>query len=390
MSVVEIRDLVKQFSDRPVVNKLSLSVSRGEILALLGSSGCGKTTTLRCIAGLESPTSGEIWIDGVQVAGGGKPTPAERRNIGMVFQSYAIWPHMTVAANVAYGLRLKKMPKARIKEAVAEALSLVMLDGLGDRYPSQLSGGQQQRVALARSIVTQPAVLLLDEPLSNLDAKMREQMRGELREVIKRTGITAIHITHDQAEAMAVADRIGVMHEGTITQIGSAREIYRQPNCRFVAGFVGRANFIPARVTAVGKGELSLTTDGGLDVVAVPVDWATVGDNVLLAMRPEDYRIVTVGQPSPANCWPAKVSRTQFLGPVVEYLVQVMSHEFQVSSAIDVSDDQVADISISPDHIVVLPADADADVPAQPDREGRAGTNVPASSPVGAVDDASN
>ena len=273
MSVVEIRDLVKQFSDRPVVNKLSLSVSRGEILALLGSSGCGKTTTLRCIAGLESPTSGEIWIDGVQVAGGGKPTPAERRNIGMVFQSYAIWPHMTVAANVAYGLRLKKLPKARIKEAVAEALSLVMLDGLGDRYPSQLSGGQQQRVALARSIVTQPAVLLLDEPLSNLDAKMREQMRGELREVIKRTGITAIHITHDQAEAMAVADRIGVMHEGTITQIGSAREIYRQPNCRFVAGFVGRANFIPARVTAVGKGQLSLTTDGGLEVVAVPVDW---------------------------------------------------------------------------------------------------------------------
>jgi iron(III) transport system ATP-binding protein len=214
-------------------------------------------------------------------------------------------------------------------------------------------------VALARSIVTEPTVLLLDEPLSNLDAKMREQMRGELREVIKRVGITAVHITHDQAEAMAVADRIAVMHKGTIAQVGTAREIYRQPSSRFVAGFVGRANFVPARVADSNDERVTLKTDGGLDVVAPATGWAKAGDQVLLAMRPEDYRVISTGQPFPVNTWPARVLQMQFLGPTVEYLVQVMSHQFQISSTIDIPEDEVAGVSISPDHVVVLPLDAD-------------------------------
>jgi ABC-type Fe3+/spermidine/putrescine transport system ATPase subunit len=242
-TVVDIRGLIKRYGHQTVLDRCSLSAAEGEILTLLGPSGCGKTTLLRCIAGFIAPDAGSIFIDGRDVA----PVPANRRPVGVVFQSYALFPHLTVARNVGYGLRIRGLPANEIAGRVESALASVSLTGLQDRYPSQLSGGQQQRVAIARVVVLQPRVLLLDEPFNALDAKLRGAMQVELRQLIKRLGITAIFVTHDQEEAMTLSDRIAVMRAGRIEQIDRPETIYDRPATMYVADFIGASNVVPCR-----------------------------------------------------------------------------------------------------------------------------------------------
>src|SRR5262249_16373115 len=244
---IEVRDLVVRYGGVVAVRGVTFTVGAGEHLTLLGPSGCGKTTTLRAIAGLEKPASGEIRIGGAPVFSASVNLPAERRGLSMVFQSYAIWPHMSVFDNVAYGLRVRKRPEAEVTARVREALELVQLGELGARSASKLSGGQQQRVALARAFVFSPSVLLFDEPLSNLDAKLRAEMRVELKELQRRLDVTSVYVTHDLEEALAISDRIVVMRDGVIEQVGTPGEIYDRPRNTFVADFVGSANLIRGR-----------------------------------------------------------------------------------------------------------------------------------------------
>jgi ABC-type Fe3+/spermidine/putrescine transport system ATPase subunit len=251
---IEVKDLVIRYGEQVAVNGVSFTVGRGEHLTLLGPSGCGKTTTLRAIAGLEQPASGSITIDGKAMfdAAERRNVPTEQRGVSMVFQSYAVWPHMTVSDNVAYGLRVRKLAPAELKANVERALDLAQMRHLADRPASKLSGGQQQRVALARAVAFSPTVVLFDEPLSNLDAKLRAEMRVELRELQRRLDITSVYVTHDQEEALAISDRVIVMNVGVIEQIGTPEEIYNRPRSRFVADFVGSANLIKGKLTGEG------------------------------------------------------------------------------------------------------------------------------------------
>jgi putative spermidine/putrescine transport system ATP-binding protein len=258
MARLELGRLSKHFGPTVAVHDVSLDVRDGEFVVLLGPSGCGKTTTLRMIAGFLAPTSGRVRIGDKDVT----TLPPWKRNAGMVFQSYALFPHLTVAENVAFGLEMRKLPQSDIPERVAEALRLVRLEGLAERLPRQLSGGQQQRVALARALVIRPDVLLLDEPLSNLDAKLRETVRVEIRELQRQLGSTTVMVTHDQEEALIMADRLVVMSEGSVRQIGSQRDLYERPADRFVAGFVGRSNLLPGKVVGPGK----FQTEGGVAI----------------------------------------------------------------------------------------------------------------------------
>lgn len=350
---VEVRALTKTFGTNTVVNDLTLSVMPGEIVALLGASGCGKTTTLRCIAGLETPASGEIRIDGRTVWSDRVAVPPERRGVGMIFQSYAIWPHMTVFENIAYGLRVQHMPRSDIVAAVDEALKMVRLDGLGDRYPSALSGGQQQRVALARSVVSRPAVLLLDEPLSNLDAKLRETMRDEVRSIVNRLGITAIHITHDQAEAMAIADRIAIMKDGAIQQFGTARELYQHPVSRFVADFVGDSTFIETRVESVNGDVAVLDCGGSLTLTTGHIAGLKAGDAITVSIRPEAINISPVMEPADAG-WVGAVSRAVFEGSSIHYEIASGELELKVRSRVDVEEGSSVTIRIDPRDVVPM------------------------------------
>ena len=246
MATVSLQHVTKRYGDVVAVSDVTLAIEHGEFVALLGPSGCGKTTTLQMLAGFVEATSGDIVIDGKPMRG----IPPHKRNIGVVFQSYALFPHLTVFDNVAFGLKMRDVERAQISDRVHRALGLVRLTGLDRRYPRALSGGQQQRVALARALVIEPAVLLLDEPLSNLDANLREQMRFEIREIQKRIGITTVFVTHDQNEAMAAADRLVVMSKGEIRQIGTAQDIYERPRDLFVATFIGHANLLHGKVAA--------------------------------------------------------------------------------------------------------------------------------------------
>ncbi|WP_428771588.1 ABC transporter ATP-binding protein [Treponema sp. HNW] len=292
-SDVVLKDITKIFpawhgkKDTIAVDNISLQINDGEMVTLLGPSGCGKTTTLRIISGFEYPTKGELFIGGRNVA----LTPPNKRDVSMVFQSYALFPHLCVWENVAYGLKVKKIPKSEIKQAVLQILDLMELNGLENRFPNQLSGGQQQRVALARATVIQPSVLLFDEPLSNLDAKLREYMRSELRSLQKRLGITSLYVTHDQSEAMAISDRIVIMRDGKIEQTGTPQEIYEHPNSRFIANFIGRANFIKA--TAI-KREKNIETVRVMDkVMHIPIEShikINDGSECYISFRPEAVR----------------------------------------------------------------------------------------------------
>jgi iron(III) transport system ATP-binding protein len=311
------------------VRGIDLEVKKGQFYTLLGPSGCGKTTTLRCLAGLEHATEGEITIDNTVVYSSAKhiSVPPYKRDIGMVFQSYAIWPHMNVFENVAFPLREMRgrFNRSEIADKVKQALALVQLSGLEDRPAPFLSGGQQQRLALARALVREPKVLLLDEPLSNLDAKLREDTRVELRELVKRLGITTVYVTHDQLEALTMSDVVAVMNQGRIVQEASPRDIYRAPTERFVANFIGQANFLEGRIAGLPMGGNKLgkveTPSGTLDCL-IPYD-AHVGDSVTAVVRPEDIAIFDSNKHSPQNRLTGKIANVLFIGDAMEYQLEL-------------------------------------------------------------------
>ena len=336
---LEIRGVTKRFGSHTALSELDLTVEAGEFLSLLGPSGCGKTTLLRIIAGFEDPTTGQVLLSGQDLVG----VPAHRRPVNTVFQSYALFPHMTVADNVAYGLKQKRVPKPEIRERVIEALRLVQMDSLADRRPEQLSGGQQQRVALARALVNRPQVLLLDEPMSALDRKLREEMQIELKRLHAELGMTFVFVTHDQEEALAMSDRIVVLNAGEIQQVGSAEEIYSRPANRFVAGFIGKQNFVAATVEGrEGDTVLLRTARSRITVpaAALPAGIAE-GSRVEAAVRPE---IITVTPASGTGAAPeagagagaaaaadgqltdavdGEIVGVSFLGDVVQYIVRL-------------------------------------------------------------------
>ncbi len=309
MKFLEIDNLRKVFGSQTGVEHFAIAVERGEFISFLGPSGCGKTTTLRMVAGFEQPTSGSIRIDGRDVVG----LRPNQRKIGMVFQSYALFPNMTVAQNVAFGLRIAKQPEAVIKPRVAEMLEMIKLPQLGDRYPYQLSGGQQQRVALARALAGKPQLLLLDEPLSALDAKIRASLRGEIRDLQKKLGITTIYVTHDQEEALAMSDRIVVMSEGRIEQLGTPYEIYNHPRTRFVASFVGTLNILRGKVVDPAKGLVRVDEQ---DIrLAQPIEGAKAGDMRAIALRPEAVSLAPAGEDR--NTMKGLIEDVSFLGAIV-------------------------------------------------------------------------
>ncbi|MGF7159597.1 putative spermidine/putrescine transport system ATP-binding protein [Rhodoligotrophos appendicifer] len=314
MAFLEIRSLRKSYGANTVVRNVDLSIERGEFVSFLGPSGCGKTTTLRMVAGFETPSAGTILIDGKDVT----DLRPNQRNIGMVFQSYALFPNMTVADNVGFGLKVAKRPTAEIAPRVAEMLKLIGLPTLGDRYPYQLSGGQQQRVALARALAIKPKVLLLDEPLSALDAKIRVSLREEIRNVQRELGITTIYVTHDQEEALSMSDRIVVMSEGRIEQVGTPFEIYNYPRTRFVASFVGTLNILHGKVVDPATGRM--TIDDQELAVSGSFEGAKPGDTRTLALRPE---AIAFGQSEPGrNSLNGTIEEVSFLGSIVRIRVR--------------------------------------------------------------------
>lgn len=300
---LRVVDLEKHFRRQKggqvaAVNGVSLEIEAGSMVAVLGPSGSGKTTLLRCIAGLETPTGGEIW-SGTQLLSNGARgviVPPEKRNFGMMFQTYAVWPHMTVSENVAYPLKVRGMGKAEIRERVTEILRVVGIGQLRDEYPANVSGGQQQRVALARCLVRDPKVILFDEPLSNVDAKVREELRVELLAMHKRLGFAGLYVTHDQEEAMVIADRVVVMNEGEVVQADTPEQVYRRPRTRFVASFIGTANLFDGRVQAVGpRPDLTIVSTAAGDLVVasqnVPPELRAVGTSVVVLARPEELSV---------------------------------------------------------------------------------------------------
>ena len=320
MAGIRIETVTKRFGAVTAVQYFTLEIADRELVTLLGPSGCGKTTLLRLLAGFATPDAGTIRVGERVLSTPGGAVPPEQRGMGMVFQSYAVWPHKTVYANVAFGLEIRGVARAEARARVAQVLELVNLGSLEERYPNQLSGGQQQRVALARSLVVEPGILLLDEPLSNLDAKLRERMRWELKELQRRTGITFVYVTHDQSEAMALSDRIAVMHQGTLQQYGRPREVYARPANRTVADFMGLVNLVPGRVVRAA-GEASLVEVGGAHSlrVALPASRCD-GDAVHVAIRPENIRLVAAGDGpmAGADVVPAKVVEVTFLGNLTD------------------------------------------------------------------------
>jgi len=339
------------------VKDVTLTVKEGEFVAFLGPSGCGKTTTLRCIAGLEHPTRGEIRFGDTVVVNSEKKVfvPPEGRDIGMVFQSYAVWPHMTVFENVAFPLRIKKVPKAEIERRVREALRLTKIENLADRYPTQLSGGQQQRVAVSRAIVGNPRVLLFDEPLSNLDAKLRDEMRFEISRLQRELGITTIYVTHDQSEAMVMADRVVVMREGRVAQIGTPEEIYAHPADTFVASFVGDANLIPVRVAGpLEGGRVPVQVrDGQLRLTASVRGDLPAGDLVCL-IRPENV-LPAPGQDG-EDVYTATVVRRTYMGSQVEYELDVLGVKLVMRTHPNgrTAPGQRLPVRLNPEHCVLL------------------------------------
>jgi ABC-type Fe3+/spermidine/putrescine transport system ATPase subunit len=328
MYKLELQNACKAFDSFLAVDSVSLAIPEGESWVLLGPSGCGKTTTLRMIAGFMIPDSGEIHIDGNLVAGGGTFVPPHKRGIGMVFQSYAVWPHKTVYENIVYGLKIQKVSAAERDRRVLNAIELVQLDGLADRYPAMLSGGQQQRVSLARAIVIEPTLLLLDEPLSNLDAKLREQMRFDLKRLQEQLGLTTVYVTHDQAEAMVIADHIVVMEKGRIVQVGSAEEIYGRPKSNFVASFMGHSNLLPGEVLSVDDdiGAFVIHLQGVGEVRAprsVAHENPIPGQRGFLCMRPENIHLKSPSDQNVVEGWDGVVTMRTYLGAEVDYRVKV-------------------------------------------------------------------
>ena len=357
-----VDDLVKVFpGDVYAVNHVSLTIPQGQFVTLLGPSGCGKTTTLNCIAGLEQPDGGRITVGDVVLTDVSRRVilPPERRGLGMVFQSYALWPHMTVYDNLAFGLKLRKVRGPDIRTRIGEVLDLVGLGALAQRYPFQLSGGQQQRVALARAVVARPRVLLLDEPLSNLDAKVREQARFWLREFQQRLGITTVYVTHDQAEALAISDLVAVMSDGRLLQYAPPHEVYERPISRFVADFIGQTSFLRAVVEEVGDGRARtrLAATGAVNTTTLTDNPTKVGDRVLLAIRSERIQVRPDGVPDGSdagNVISAHVRSFVYVGSAYEYILETPEGEIRVAAPRAIDGSEVA-LYLPPDAIVVLP-----------------------------------
>ena len=313
--MITIENLVKTFGDYRALDGISLKIEPGELFFLLGPSGCGKTTLLRHIAGFYTPDQGRILFDGEDVT----HVPPHKRNTGMMFQSYALWPHMTVAQNVAFGLEERRVPKLELRERVHAALQSVQMEKLGDRKINQLSGGQQQRVALARALVIRPRCLLLDEPLSNLDAKLRLEMRSEIRRVCKEFGLTAVYVTHDQKEALSVSDRMAVMEGGRIAQIGTPEDVYRRPLTKNVADFIGETNFINATVVSMTRDRARVEAAlGQFEGVLADSSWQPLpGEKVFISIRPECWSLRSEGQP--LNSVAGQIGETTYLGEVAQH-----------------------------------------------------------------------
>lgn len=320
---IQLNNIVKRFGTVEAVSYVSLEIHNGELFTLLGPSGCGKTTILRLVGGFHKPDHGDIYFDGTTVTS----IPPYERNIGMVFQNYALWPHMTISNNITYGLKLKKIPKAEIKEKVSQVLKLVNLSGLENRYPGQLSGGQQQRVALARALVLNPDVLLLDEPLSNLDAKIRVQVRAEIRKLQKELGITTIYVTHDQEEALTLSDRIAVINLGKLMQIGTPRELYDQPKNPFVADFIGINNLIPGDVREIHPYDKYMTVQTEMGpLICFGEEELKPGDRCMVSVRPETASISQKEEKQEGlNCIGGTVSFAYYIGNTIRYDVEINS-----------------------------------------------------------------
>ena len=321
MALIELRNLDKRFGTTHVVKSLNLDISDREFLVLLGPSGCGKTTTMRMVAGLEQPSSGEILFDGVRI----NDVPTQLRDVAMVFQNYGLYPHMNVFDNIAYPLKLQKYPMDERKGLVDRAAARVGLQPFLARMPRELSGGQRRRVALARAIVRNPVVFLMDEPLSNLDAKLREKMRFELKKIQRELGITTIYVTHDQSEALALSHEIAVMRSGRIVQLGTPRQIYETPNSEFVADFVGTINFVKATVRSIDAVSGTMVVDSEIGVIKVPmINHFHVGEEVQVCVRPEDIHLSDSTPPvDHGNHYLGTVFAKIFLGEVLDFQVQV-------------------------------------------------------------------
>ena len=317
MASVELKGLGKRYGEAVAVDGVSLRIEHGKLVCLLGPSGCGKTTTLRLVAGFIEPSAGEIVVGGKVLSSPARTVPPESRNMSMIFQSYALWPHMTVAENVAYGLKIRRLDKATTDSRLAAILSTARLEALADRYPGELSGGQQQRVSLARALVVEPETLLLDEPLSNLDANLREEMRFEIRRLHDEYRYTTVYVTHDQSEAMTTADVICVMNSGKIEQAGSPEDIYERPNSEFVARFIGMSNVVRGKTLAESR----------VDFSGVPLRvsnaTARVGSDTAISIRQHSIRLMASEPAEKDNVVPARVVRQVFLGASRDYLVEV-------------------------------------------------------------------
>lgn len=315
--MVEARRVTKTFDEFTAVSDVNLEIRAGEFITLLGPSGCGKTTLLRMISGFETPTQGQILIAGKDVT----HDPPYRRDVNQVFQSYALFPHMTVKENIGFGLRMKKVPKGEAQERVREAIAMVSLGGMEERKPSQLSGGQRQRVALARAIVCRPKVLLLDEPLSALDAKLRHAMQVELKHLQQRLGITFVFVTHDQEEALTMSDRIAVINKGKIEQLGDASEIYHQPKTTFVANFIGQANILEGEVVSRAGRKVTIRLEGGPDVTLVADDLPDDAKTAMISVRPEKILIRKEREESD-NVFEAEIAEEIFKGATDQLLLR--------------------------------------------------------------------
>ena len=318
MSVGQIilTSVTKQFGDTVAVDDVSLQIEGGEFFSLLGPSGCGKTTTLNIIGGFVYPTTGEVSINGEIMA----ETPPYRRPVNTVFQNYALFPHKTVAQNIAFGLQMKKAVKSEILDAVERSLDLIQLPGYGDRKPNELSGGERQRVALARALINEPTILLLDEPLSALDLKLRKQMQLELKALQRKVGITFVYVTHDQGEALALSDRIAVMNDGKILQVGTPSEIYDSPRSRFVADFIGTSNFLEGML--ISESEIVLTTEPPLKIASAPNSDVPLNTPVTVAIRPERFELKTTPLSDVPNFLPGVIQDESYLGTTLQYTVQ--------------------------------------------------------------------
>ncbi|HLL91011.1 MAG TPA: ABC transporter ATP-binding protein [Tepidisphaeraceae bacterium] len=350
MTAVRFEHITKRFGETLALDGVDLTVNAGELFFLLGPSGCGKSTLLRLIAGLHEPTAGRVWFNDRDVT----PLGTEKRNAVMCFQSYALWPHMSVRENVRFGLDVRGVQRSEQGRRVDEVLRLVQMEPLADRKPNQLSGGQQQRVALARALAVRPACLLLDEPLSNLDAKLRHEMRTEIRRICKTAGFTTIYVTHDQKEALSVADRIAVMRAGRIAQVGTPGDLYHHPANSFVADFIGQTNLLPGRVVAYDAGRVQVETKAGR--ISAAADAAPANAEVILSIRPEQMRIARNGvSPAGVNRVAGQAVETTFLGEASEHVLDVNGTRLRVVAApprFDVTG--TLEVEFDTDDVVVL------------------------------------